>query len=49
MVLTTLRGTDAYPNTLQVFGYSGVYMPVQMENIARPIVQQTQNVGNYNK
>ena len=49
MVLTTLRGTDTYPNTLQVFGYSGVYMPVQMENIARPIVQQPQIAGNYNK
>lgn len=49
MVLTTLRGADDYPNTLQTLGYSGVYMPVQLENLARPIIKGTLASNDYNR
>lgn len=45
-VLTTLRNYANYPNQLQTFGYSGIYMPVQMENVDRPITQGAS--GQYN-
>lgn len=45
-VLTTLRNFASYPNQLQAFGYSGIYMPVQMENVDRPITQGV--IGQYN-
>lgn len=50
VVLTTLRDAaqTRYPNTIQSFGYSGVYMPIEIKNIYRPIVQGNK-IGDYNK
>ncbi len=50
VVLTTLRDSaqGRYPNTIQNFGYSGVYMPVEIKNIYRPIVQGSE-ASAYNK
>lgn len=47
-VLTTIRNLGSYPNQLQEFGYSGIYMPIQMENIDRPITQGTVGANQYN-
>lgn len=38
IVLTTLRGFASYPNNIQIFSYSGVYMPVSLKNSQVPIV-----------
>lgn len=37
-VLTVLRDAGNYPNTIQTFSYSGVYMAIDAANIWRPIV-----------
>lgn len=46
IVLTTLRGFAAYPNNIQIFTYSGVYMPVSLKNSQVPIVKG--GVNQYN-
>lgn len=46
VVLTTLRSFSTYPTgNSQLFGYSGVYMPIDLTNQNRPIVKGTE----YNK
>ena len=38
IVLTTIVKQGSYPNGIQNFGYSGVYMPIDMNNLLRPIL-----------
>ena len=46
VVLTTLKSYSTYPTSnSQLFGYSGVYMPIDLKNQNRPIVKGT----TYNK
>ena len=37
-VLTTIVNQVTYPNNIQAFGYSGVYMPIDINNAWRPVV-----------
>jgi hypothetical protein len=52
IVLTTLQGvTTAYPNNIQSFSYSGIYMPVTLKNQNIPVVQNSPtgyNIERYN-
>ncbi len=44
VVLTTLRSFATYPITnAQLFGYSGVYMPIDLKNQNRPVIKGTYN------
>lgn len=48
-VLTVLRGFSAasgYPNTLQTFSYSGIYMGIDLTNTWRPVVK---DANKYNR
>lgn len=50
VVLTTIRGFDAYPTSnTQIFGYSGVYMPIDLKNQNRPIVKTDPTLKLYNQ
>ncbi len=47
MILTTLRNYIGYPaNNVQNFAYSGVYMPIDIKNVDRPIIKGA--AGAYN-
>lgn len=52
IVLTTIVQQSSYPNNIQSFGYSGVYMPIDMNNLLRPILYNpatTTGVAAWNK
>ncbi len=49
IVLTTIRDSSNYPNTIQGFGYSGIYMPIDITNIWRPVVFGEPSTGAYNR